>query len=102
MSDHADVRFVDADHDLKGLLVDVRSASEFAAGHVPGAVNIPVDDLSDVVAALPAGPVVVMCGGLNRGVQGAVILRSLGVDAWVLRGGTAAWAAATGRALEKS
>lgn len=33
------------------LLVDVRTAEEFRSGHVPGAVNIPLDALSD---SLPA------------------------------------------------
>ena len=33
-------------------LIDVRNSDEFAAGHVPGAVNIPLDDLTDNLASL--------------------------------------------------
>ncbi len=35
-----------------GHLIDVRNSDEFAAGHVPGAVNIPLDDLTDNLASL--------------------------------------------------
>jgi phage shock protein E len=35
------------------FILDVRSASEFASGHVPGAVNVPVSQLSRVETILP-------------------------------------------------
>lgn len=35
------------------FLLDVRTQEEFAAGHIPGAVNIPVDDLRSRIAELP-------------------------------------------------
>lgn len=31
------------------LLVDVRTAGEFSAGHLPGAVNIPLDRIADTI-----------------------------------------------------
>ncbi|MFP4071184.1 MAG: rhodanese-like domain-containing protein [Desulfovibrionales bacterium] len=44
------------------MLIDVRDADEFAAGHLPGAVNIPVDQLEDRIPELPADkPVVFVC-----------------------------------------
>ncbi len=49
------------------VLVDVREADEFAAGHVPGAVNVPVSRMS-LAALPPAGDktIVVMCRSGNR------------------------------------
>ena len=45
------------------VLVDARSVKEFAAGHVEGAINIPVDDLRERMGEVPAGrPVVIYCG----------------------------------------
>ena len=38
-------------------LIDVREADEFAAGHVPGAVNLPMSTLGDHLDELPDGRV---------------------------------------------
>ena len=47
---------------LGAKLVDVRTPREFAAGHVEGAINIPVGDLGSRLAELnPSEPVVVYC-----------------------------------------
>jgi rhodanese-related sulfurtransferase/DNA-binding transcriptional ArsR family regulator len=46
------------------VVLDVRPAPEFAAGHIPGAVSIPVDELPDRLAELPADvEVVAYCRG---------------------------------------
>jgi rhodanese-related sulfurtransferase/biotin operon repressor len=46
------------------VALDVRPAVEYAAGHVPGAVSIPLDQLADRIAELPAGvEVVAYCRG---------------------------------------
>ena len=37
---------------FKGTLVDVRSPEEFAAGHIPGAINIPHKEIEDHIAKL--------------------------------------------------
>jgi rhodanese-related sulfurtransferase len=45
-------------------VIDVRPAEEYAAGHIPGAVSIPVDDLAERIASLPADvTVVAYCRG---------------------------------------
>jgi rhodanese-related sulfurtransferase/DNA-binding transcriptional ArsR family regulator len=45
-------------------VLDVRPAAEYAAGHLPGAVNIPVDELADRLAELPPdADVVAYCRG---------------------------------------
>src|SRR3954447_20750339 len=45
-------------------VLDVRPAAEYAAGHLPGALNIPVDELADRLADLPPdADVVAYCRG---------------------------------------
>ncbi len=46
------------------VVLDVRPAAEFAAGHIPGAISIPVDELPGRLAELPADlDVVAYCRG---------------------------------------
>lgn len=46
------------------VVLDVRPAEEYAAGHIPGALSIPVDQLADRIAELPArAEVVAYCRG---------------------------------------
>ncbi|NIK60059.1 ArsR/SmtB family transcription factor [Kribbella shirazensis] len=40
-------------------VVDVRPGEEYSAGHIPGALSIPVDELADRLAELPAGTAIV-------------------------------------------
>ncbi|GGL40856.1 ArsR/SmtB family transcription factor [Planomonospora parontospora] len=45
-------------------VIDVRPAAEYAAGHIPGALSIPLDELADRLAELPAdGRIVAYCRG---------------------------------------
>jgi hydroxyacylglutathione hydrolase len=79
-------------------VLDVRQRSEFAAGHVPGAVNVELGDVPGT--EVPAGRIVVMCGHGERAMTGASLLERAGRDdVVVLRGGPDDWTAATGRAL---
>ncbi len=56
-------------------LLDVRTPGEYAAGHLPGAINIPIDQLpvrlGDLVAA---APIVVYCRSGRRSAAAARIL----------------------------
>jgi rhodanese-related sulfurtransferase/DNA-binding transcriptional ArsR family regulator len=46
------------------VVLDVRPAEEYAAGHIPGAISIPVDELADRIAELPDdAEVVAYCRG---------------------------------------
>lgn len=48
----------------RATVIDVRPAEEFAAGHIPGALSIPLDELADRLAELPAGQeIVAYCRG---------------------------------------
>jgi len=78
----------------KAVLVDVRDATEYAAGHVANAKNIPLATIESTTA-LPknkALPIVVVC---NRGASASravMTLRKLGYEnARTLIGGLAAW-----------
>ena len=75
------------------VLVDVRTPSEFAAGSIPGAVNIELDALRSRAAELPGGEIVVTCQVGQRGHTAARILRQLGRDVRNLDGGYRTWLA---------
>lgn len=84
------------------VLVDVRTAGEFAAGHVPGAVNIPVSEIEarlDELAAYKEGEVHLICQSGGRSSRAAAALAAHGFDAVNVDGGTGAWTA-SGRATE--
>jgi len=73
-------------------LVDVRSASEFAGGHLAGALNIPLDQIESRVADLDCHrPVVLICKTGMRSTIVCNLLQQHGKPALVLEGGTAAW-----------
>ena len=72
-------------------LVDVRTADEFAAGAVPGAVNVPLDELRDRVGELPAGDLIVHCQVGQRGHTAVRLLAGLGRSAANLDGGYKTW-----------
>ena len=85
-------------------VVDVRQRAEFATGHLPGASNVELGQLTQTGAvSLPEGPLVAMCGHGERATSGASMLERAGrTDVAVLPGGPGDWAAATGRATEAS
>jgi len=64
-----------------GALIDVRTPEEYAAKHVDGAKNIPVDDIDQRLAEIPKGkPVVVYCHSGGRSAVAAKVLRGAGYD----------------------
>jgi NADPH-dependent 2,4-dienoyl-CoA reductase/sulfur reductase-like enzyme/rhodanese-related sulfurtransferase len=74
--------------DQRPILVDVRTPSEFAAGAIPGAINIPVDELRERTGELPNDkPLGVYCQVGQRGYLATRILRQRGFDARNLSGG---------------
>ena len=78
---------------LDVAFVDVRSAAEFQAGHLPNAIHIPLGELMNRIAELPLGrPLVLNCQSGARSSIGASLLRARGIDGIVnLAGGYAAW-----------
>jgi hydroxyacylglutathione hydrolase len=77
-------------------VVDVRSATEWAGGHLPGALHIPLGYLAERAAEIPTGkPVVVQCQAGARSAIGASVLERAGVRNVInLTGGFSGWAAA--------
>jgi rhodanese-related sulfurtransferase len=73
-------------------LVDVRSGSEFAAGHIPGAVNIPMDQIEARIDDLDRNlPIVLICQTGKRARMTAGLLEPCRRQIAVLEGGTKAW-----------
>ncbi|MCK5362753.1 MAG: rhodanese-like domain-containing protein, partial [Gammaproteobacteria bacterium] len=62
-------------------LIDARTAEEFDEGHVPGAINVPIADLTEFAMSrnnASDGPVITMCGSTGRGEKAATALGSEG------------------------
>ena len=75
-------------------LVDVRSAGEFACGHIPGAVNIPLDGLESRLDDLSTDALLVLvCQRGSRAASAAMLLAERRKTT-VLEGGTNAWSVA--------
>ena len=79
------------------LILDVRESAHYASGHVPGAVNIPLDDLGRRLGEIPENreaPIVTVCGTGRLSITAMLILKSRGYkNVRNLRGGTEEWAA---------
>jgi len=70
------------------FLLDVRTAQEFDGGHIPGAVNVPLDDLRSRLVEIPRdGLIAVYCQVGQRGYLATRILRQAGFDAVNVGGG---------------
>jgi rhodanese-related sulfurtransferase len=81
-------------------LVDVREPGEYVEGHVPGAVLIPMGQLTDRMGELDrTSPVHVICASGNRSGAMVDLLAAGGFDAINVAGGTSGWAR-SGRPLE--
>ena len=86
---------LDAARTNGAVLVDVRSAGEFAAGSIPGALNVSLDDLRARQDELPRVPLIVHCQVGQRGHTAARILTQHGFDVRNLDGGYRTWLAGT-------
>ena len=87
------VQFGDLAHKMAAgaLLVDVRSESENAAGHIPGSVLIPVDTLRQNLDQLKGKEVIVHCAVGQRGHTAVQLLKGHGINAKNLDGGYTTW-----------
>jgi len=64
------------------VLLDVRTRQEYGAGHIPGSINLPLQQLEDAQDILPAkeAPVYVYCLSGGRSRQAASLLRDMGYE----------------------
>ena len=72
-------------------ILDVRTAGEVDRGTLPGAINIPIDEIRERKAELPAGKLLVTCQVGQRGHAATRLLRELGYEAINLDGGYMTW-----------
>jgi rhodanese-related sulfurtransferase/biotin operon repressor len=78
------------------MVIDVRPAAEYQAGHIPGAVNIPVDELHEHLESLPHGQeIVAYCRGpyCMLAFEAVAQLREAGYQARRLEDGFPEWKA---------
>ena len=68
-------------------LIDVRTPSEYGRGTIPGAINIPVDEIRERVSEIKKQPILVNCQVGQRGHTATMLLKELGFDATNLDGG---------------
>jgi rhodanese-related sulfurtransferase len=77
-----------ASADQRPFLLDVRTPQEFSAGYIPGAVNIPVDELRVRLEELPQGKAIaVYCQVRRRGYLATRVLLHAGFPAANIGGG---------------
>jgi rhodanese-related sulfurtransferase len=101
------VRLTDARAQLDAkaaIFIDVRAGSDYAAGHIPGAISIADKDLDTRLKALPSGSTIIAYGDSTRpdsGQRGAQIFMDLGYPTIrALEGGFQDWEKA-GNPVEK-
>lgn len=76
------------------LILDVRTAGEYASGHIPGAINVANEDIKDIEPAqLPEKNQViyVYCRSGNRSKQAAAKLAAMGYTNIIEIGGIMDW-----------
>ena len=86
---------------VDGALLDVREQDEWDAGHVDGAVHIPIGQVVARLGELPEDPLYVVCRVGGRSAQVVQYLVAQGREALNVDGGMYAWEAA-GRPMVSS
>ena len=82
-------------------VLDVRETYEWEAGHIAGAVHVPLSDLPQRLDEVAGdSPVLCVCGVGARSAHAVLFLQSRGFDAVNLHGGMLAWSNA-GRPIER-
>ena len=72
-------------------LIDVRTAGEFGRGSIPGAINIPVDEIRERQSEIKGSDLLVNCQVGQRGHTASLLLKELGFNAVNLDGGYLTW-----------
>ena len=74
------------------LRVDVRSVTEYASGHVPGSLNIPLDEIENRIGDFDHDrPIALICQMGQRARMAATLLEPCRSDLLIVEGGTKAW-----------
>jgi NADPH-dependent 2,4-dienoyl-CoA reductase/sulfur reductase-like enzyme/rhodanese-related sulfurtransferase len=72
-------------------LIDVRTAGEYGRGNIPGAINIPVDEIRERKSEITNHNLLVNCQVGQRGHTASLLLKELGFNAVNLDGGYLTW-----------
>ena len=80
-------------HEKGAVLLDVREPDEWAAGHAPGAIHVPLAGVSDAAARFAGQEVLAVCRSGGRSAKAAETLAQAGVEVRNVAGGMTAWAA---------
>ena len=77
------------------VVIDVRTNSEFAQGHIDGAVNVPITELKSRLTSLKLRkirPVVAVCRSAHRSIPAVRLFKGAGIkNSCQLQGGMLAW-----------
>jgi rhodanese-related sulfurtransferase len=86
-------QMLQSDSEERPVVVDVREPWEYKQGHVPGAILIPLGQLSSRLGELhPETPVAVICASGSRSQSAAALLGQKGFKTvYNVSGGTSAW-----------
>ena len=82
---------VDSLVDAGYTIIDVRTAGEVEGGTLPGAINIPIDEIRERQSEIPQGKILITCQVGQRGHAATRLLREMGHDAINLDGGYMTW-----------
>jgi len=81
--------------DARPQLIDVRTRTEWRAGHIAGAIHVPIEQLDARIDALRLDgtrPIVAICRSAHRSIPAVRLLRAHGLSqACQLQGGMLAW-----------
>jgi rhodanese-related sulfurtransferase len=83
-------------------LLDIRSAADFAKGHIQGAVNVPfalVAKPENLMLYPTDKPILVICYTGHTASVATGILNTLGYDTWTLRFGMMSWTASSSQKI---
>jgi rhodanese-related sulfurtransferase len=87
-----DVHQLAALRDAGAAVLDVRNPDEWQSVRVPGVQLIPLGELPEQIDAVPSStPLYVICAVGGRSAKAAEYLRSTGIEAVNVAGGTRAW-----------
>ena len=90
MAERVDDRTAREMQKVGDVIIDVRLPSEYASGHIVGAINIPIEQLQ--LENLPPGQLLTACSTGRRAGRAADLLEAAGRTAFAIDGGTKAWA----------
>lgn len=73
------------------IIIDVRRVDEYQSGHIPGAINIPLDELESAQLPDKEETIYLYCRTGNRSGKAAKILADMGYEHIVDFGGIQSW-----------